>query len=162
MLVIDYCILYCQFLLSKDSKTPLFFTQKSIQENHQEFRIHFVWLLASCVLDLNAGSYSNVVISIFPCFWTHSQSRILGCMSLNCTRENRLPTLFLEFMASPSLSGLSQLGIYLQDYIYPGLFTRIFNSGGTIPLVGGSDPHNKGLPRILSSPRQIQLSAMIP
>ena len=38
----------------------------------------------------------------------------------------------------------------LSDYIYPGSFTRIFNSDGTIPLVGGPDSHNKGPPRRLT------------
>ena len=43
----------------------------------------------------------------------------------------------------------------LSDYIYLGSFTWIFNSGGTISLVGGPDLHSKGPPRILLPPRWI-------
>ena len=40
---------------------------------------------------------------------------------------------------------------FLFDYIYPRSFIRIFNSSRTIPLVGGPNPHNKGLLRRLAS-----------
>ena len=49
----------------------------------------------------------------------------------------------------------------LSDYIYPKLFTRIFNSDGTIPLVGGPDPNNEGPSRRLPPPHWIQLSGKI-
>ena len=62
---------------------------------------------------------------------------------------------------NPSPSPTSTTIRPLSHHIYPGSFTWIFNSYGTIPLVGSLDRHSKGPPHRLSLPRKIQLSSRI-